>query len=380
MGQRDVEQPYEASLAERLRERIRREGPITFRDWMAAALYDPQGGYYCRSDLARWGRAGDYRTAPERSPLFAATFASYFASIYDELGAPEALTILEAGAGAGHFAHGLLETLRGRFPHIFAATRYLIDEASDDARERARLRLSPFAERLEFRRLKDIETPFDAGIIFANELLDAFPVHRVTMRGDKLLELHVGLDNSTGAFCWVNEEPSTPRLQAYFERIGVSLREGQISEVNLEAQDWIALAASTLTRGHLILVDYGADATELYHSTHRQRGTLRAFHRHQFADDPLAQPGQQDLTTTIDWTHLQKTAEENGLHSISFERQDKFLLRAGLLDQLQLMTATMPADADAIALRSTLRDLILPGGLSESFQVLIQKKAIIDDP
>jgi SAM-dependent MidA family methyltransferase len=373
MGQREFDQPDEAPLAERLRERIRREGPITFHDWMAAALYDPQDGYYCRRDLPRWGRTGDYRTAPERSPLFAATFARYFASLYEDLGAPEVLTIIEAGAGAGHFAQGVLETLRSTFPDIFAATRYLIDEASDDARERARLRLSPFADRLAFRRLKDIETPIDAGIIFANELLDAFPVHRVTMRGGKLLESHVGL-NSTGAFRWVEKEPSTPHLITYFERLGINLREGQIAEVNLQAHEWMALAASTLKRGYLIIVDYGADATDLYHPTQRQQGTLRAFHRHQFAHDPLAHPGQQDLTTTVDWTSLIHTGQENGLHPVSFEPQDKFLLRAGLLDQLQLMTAGMASQAEALALRSTLRDLILPGGLSESFQVLVQKR------
>ncbi|HEX8776131.1 MAG TPA: SAM-dependent methyltransferase [Pyrinomonadaceae bacterium] len=373
MGQRDVDYTLEASLADRLRARIRRDGLITFRDWMDAALYDPQGGYYCRPDLSRWGRTGDYRTSPERSPLFAATFARYFASLYDELGAPEVLTVIEAGAGAGHFAYGVLETLRDTFPHVFAATHYLIDEASDDARERARLRLSPFAERLEFRRLREIETPFDGGIIFANELLDAFPVHRVAMRGGKFSELYVGL-NSTGGFCWVDGEPSTAHLQTYFERIGVRLQEGQLAEVNLEAQEWMGVASSTLKRGHLIIVDYGADAADLYDSTHRQQGTLRAFRRHQFADDPLARPGQQDLTTTVDWTHLRKTGEENGLRTVSLERQDKFLLRAGLLEQLQLMTAPMPTEAEALALRSTLRDLILPGGLSESFQVLMQKR------
>jgi SAM-dependent MidA family methyltransferase len=74
------------SLAERLREQIRREGAISFHDWMAAALYDEREGYYRRTDLTRWGRTGDYRTSPERSPLFAATFARYFASLYDELG------------------------------------------------------------------------------------------------------------------------------------------------------------------------------------------------------------------------------------------------------------------------------------------------------
>ncbi len=134
------------TLAERLRARIRRAGAITFRDWMEAALYDEHDGYYFRRDLKRWGRAGDYRTAPERSPLFAATFASYFAKLYEELGAPPDWTIFEAGAGSGDFAYGVLQTLQRDYPHAFSATRYVIDEASMDARERASLRLSEFAD------------------------------------------------------------------------------------------------------------------------------------------------------------------------------------------------------------------------------------------
>jgi SAM-dependent MidA family methyltransferase len=374
MGQRDPEQEEAGEpLASRLRARINREGAITFRDWMAAALYDEQAGYYCRRDLKRWGRAGDYRTTPERSPLFAATFASYFAALYDELGAPESLTILEAGAGAGHFARVLLETFQHTFPDLFAAIRYLIDEASEDAQERAGERLAPFAERVEFRRLDEIEPASVNGIIFANELLDAFPVHRVRMRRGKLLELYVGL-SSSGDLCLVEGEPSTPRLAGYFERVGVRLPEGHLAEVNLEAQEWMQRAVRVLRRGYLILVDYGAESVELYHAPSRQHGTLRAFHHHQLAADPLARPGEQDLTTTVDWTHILEAGEELGLRRVLFERQDRFLLRAGLLDQLELMTSGTQGEAEALALRTGARELILPGGMSESFQVLVLKK------
>jgi SAM-dependent MidA family methyltransferase len=372
MCRQDVEQENAAApLASRLRARIECGGAITFRDWMAAALYDAHGGYYCRRDLARWGRAGDYRTSPERSPLFAATFARYFAALYEELSAPRVLTVIEAGAGAGHFAHALLDTLRSTFPHVFAATRYLIDEASEDARERARERLAPFAERVEFRRLEEIETPYEDGIIFANELFDAFPVHRVVMRSGKLMEQYVGLSPS-GAFRFTEGEPSTPRLAQYFERAGVRLQEGRLAEVNLEAQAWMERAARSLKRGYLITIDYGASAAELYGAPHRSDGTLRAFRRHRLADDPLANPGEQDLTTTVDWTHIMKTGEELGLRPVAFERQDRFLLRAGLPEQLELMTAEMKDEAEALALRTSARELILPGGMSESFQVLVQ--------
>ncbi len=361
------------TLADRLRARIRRAGPISFRDWMEAALYDEHDGYYFRHDLKRWGRAGDYRTAPERSPLFSATFASYFAKLYEELGAPHNWTIFEAGAGAGDFAHGVLQTLRRDYPHVFAATRYVIDEASADARERVVQSLGEFTDSVEFRRLAETGEAVDEGIVFSNELLDAFPVHRVAMHDGKLFELFVDLDEAD-EFVWMKREPSTPRLADYLARSGVELSEGQVAEVNLEVEGWMRCAASVFKRGYLILVDYGAEASDLYSAPHRRQGTLRAFHHHGFAEDVLSHPGEHDLTTTVDWTSVRRTGAELGLQTVSFERQDEFLLRAGLLDQLERMTRTASGETEALILRSSVRELILPGGMSESFQVLVQGK------
>ncbi|MDT4952417.1 MAG: hypothetical protein QOJ02_555 [Acidobacteriota bacterium] len=373
MSAPDSEQESASHLAGNLRERIRREGAISFRDWMQIALYDERGGYYARRDLERWGRKGDYRTAPERSPLFAATLARYFAGVYEGLGAPESWTIFEAGAGAGHFALGVLETWRRDYPGIFSATQYVIDEVSADGRGRASQRLKEFADRVRFQRLAEISEPVDEGIVFANELLDAFPVHRVKLRDGKLFELCVGLDEE-GRFVWVEREPGTPRLASYFARCGVELSEGQVAEVNLEIEEWMKSAASAFKRGYLVLVDYGAEVRELYNAPHRREGTLRAFSQHRIADDVLARPGEQDLTTTIDWTNVKSIGEKLGLKAVSFERQDEFLLRAGLLEQLEEMTAATNNETEALVLRSSVRELILPGGMSESFQVLVQKR------
>ena len=363
-----------ATLAERLRARIESRGPVSFRDWMEAALYDAGDGYYRRRDLARWGSAGDYRTSPERTPLFAAAFASHFAALHERLGSPERWTILEAGAGAGHFARAALETLARDHPRVFAATRYLIDEVGEDARERIAARLSDFAARFEFGSLARLgDAGLGAGLVFSNELLDALPAHRVRRRGGRLLELFVGLDGA-GSFAWVEREPSTPRLAEYFAGQGIELAEGQSAEVNLAAEEWIARAARAVERGFVVTVDYGAEATELYDHRLRPHGTLRAFRAHRFSDDPLADPGRQDLTATVNWTSIKKAGEAAGLRTLAHERQDQFLLRAGLLEQLERLSALAPDEAARAQLRLAARDMILPGGMAESFQVLVQGK------
>src|SRR5205085_12319099 len=138
----------------------------------------------------------------------------------------------------GHFADGLRRTLRRDAPQVFDALRYICDETSDDSRDRAAQLLAPYAERVEFLRLRDIAHTLDAAVVFSNELLDALPVHRVVLRGGKLREMYVDVDGR-GNFVWAEGEPSSPRLAEHFERTGVTLAEGQAAEVNLEAEEWV---------------------------------------------------------------------------------------------------------------------------------------------
>jgi SAM-dependent MidA family methyltransferase len=356
------------SLAERLRERIIEAGPITFHDWMAAALYDPQAGYYC-CDRARWGREGDYRTSPERSVLFAATFARYFAKLYGELGRPERWTIVEAGAGSGQFAEVVLERLQRRFPEVFAATRYVVAEVSANSCDRARERLTRFGDQVEFRDLASIAT-IETGIIFSNELLDAFPAHRVTVNNGQLCEYYVNVA-VTGEFEWSLGPVSTPRLAEYLALNSIELADGQVGEINLGAADWLALVAAKLNRGYFITVDYGAETSAL---NERRQGTLRAFSRHQIAEDILAHPGEQDITATVNWSDVKRAGETLQLRTVAFDRQDRFLLDAGLLEELELMAAETRSTAEQLRLRTSAREMILPGGMATSFDVLVQKQ------
>jgi SAM-dependent MidA family methyltransferase len=356
------------SLAERLRELIRREGSITFHDWMKAALYDPSGGYYQRADRKRWGREGDYRTSPERSELFAATFARYFVKLAEEF---ERLTIVECGAGDGSFASGVLRTLRDQFPSRFAETRYVVYELSDDARRRVEERLGEFGERVEFCSAWD-RVAVNSGIYFSNELLDAFPVHRLVMKDGGLSELYVDVD-SGGRFVWSDGPLSTPRLAEFVTANSIELGTGQTMEINLAIDDWFSAVAAKLDRGFVISVDYGAEADELYDPALRPDGTLRGFSRHGFVDDLLStEPGGCDLTATVNWTQVRNVGEKLGLRTIEFASQDKFLLNAGVLDQLQYRLDEAQSEAEKAALTTGAREMILPGGMASSFQVLVQ--------
>jgi SAM-dependent MidA family methyltransferase len=361
-----------STLTERLRERIAGQAPITFRDWMEAALYDELDGYYRRKDRSPWGREGDYRTSPERSVLFAATLARYFAGLHRTLGDPNEWTIVEVGAGNGQFAQGVLRTLHDRYPEVFAATSYVIDDVG--AHPQLENKLASFGDRVQFKSLAEVE-PMAAGIIFSNELMDAFPVHRVIVSHGQLRELYVSVA-ANGGFAWTIGPLSRSALADYLLDADVTLAEGQVAEINLEASSWLRGAAEKLLRGYVITVDYGEEAVELYDSMGRPDGTLRSFYRHQLIDDVLSRPGDHDITSTIDWSKLKRAGQEVGLETIAFQRQDSFLLHAGLLEELELLKQSVASAVQRVELSMTAREMILPNGMAASFQVLVQRKGI----
>lgn len=333
-------------LAERLKELIRAHGPITFRDWMEAALYDPEFGYYNRRDLKRWGREGDYRTSSERSELFAGTFARYFAKLYEDLGRPARWTIIEGGAGDGSFARRVQRALEEDHARVFEATRYLISEIHD----------APL-------------NPSDPCLYFSNELLDAFPVHRLVPEG----ELYVTLD-AENSFTWSVGPLSTIRLSQFLEEHSIEIAPGQTIEVNLAIDDWLTSVVTTLKPRYLITVDYGAEGSDLYDPALRPDGSLRAFSRHKFVDNVLLAPGEYDITSSVNWTQVKTTGEQLELRVVEFETQDRFLLRHGLLEELQQRLTRVEKEADKLRLTTDAREMILPGGMASSFQVLVQER------
>jgi len=287
------------------------------------------------------------------------------------MGSLPAWTIFEAGAGGGEFAYGVLKSLQAHYPEVFSATSYVIDEVSPATRRRVTARLSEFAEHVIFKRFDEIKDPASVGVVFSNELIDALPVHRVIMRNGRLRELCVGLDQDD--FVWVECDPHQS-VAEYCGRIELRLSEGQIAEINLEAEEFISRAAGLFAHGYLVTVDYGAERCELLDSTDRFNRTLRAFHRHHLITNALARPGEQDLTTTVDWTQIKEAGRRAGLRPVRLERLDHFLLSEGLPQRLVEMVAETKDQVEALRLSTGAREMIMPHGLAASFQILVQEK------
>ena len=202
----------------------------------------------------------------------------------------------------------------------------------------------------------------------ANEVLDALPVHRVRRRGDALVELAVGVDGDH--LVEIEVPPTTPALAERLAREEIDLVDGQTAEICLALDAWVAEAAAGLARGLLLLIDYGAPATELYDPVRRRDGTLRAYLRHRVHDDPFAHIGRQDLTAHVDVTAVERAAADNGLEHLATTTQAEFLVGAGT-DELLRAIQTDPATTleEYLTVRSALMRLLDPAAMGR-FRVM----------
>lgn len=352
------------ALKARIGAEIESGGPMTFARFMELALYDPDGGYY-RSAEARPGRAGDFLTAPELHPIFGQVVATQLAEIWERLDQPDPLTVAEHGAGSGALAEAVLRGLEGSGSELFDAIDYVPIEI--DVRRTAtfmdRLAAAGFAERI------GTAGAGFTGVVLANEVLDALPVHRVGLRHGRLMERFVGIDER-GGFIDVWGEPSTAAIATRLAEEGVELAEGQSGEVCLAVHDWIRTAVRPLERGLLLCFDYGAPARELYDPVRRPHGTVRAFARHHLSDDVYAHVGRQDLTAHVDLTAVDDAARSAGLAGVGRTSQAEFLLGNGIEERLREVQANPATTLDGYTrLRSALVRLIDPAGMG-GFHVL----------
>lgn len=359
-----------SELERRLIERIARENAISFCEFMRAALYDSELGYY-NTERLKIGPAGDYYTSSNVHPAFGAVLAGAFIS----LGLEQSPTLVELGAGTGQLAFDVLSTIREEHPHLLETLTYVIVESSPQMRQRQKDKLAAFSDKVRWCDLTQLEQTPIAGIAFSNEFVDALPVHRIRQTRGGIEEMFVTVPVDRAARLTTTwGQPSTARLGEYIRRMAITLVEGQVVEVNLEAIDWIARMARALRSGFLITIDYGDMVGDLW-SPQRRQGTLRCFYKHRLIDSPLERIGEQDMTASVNFTALVEYGRDCGFELVSFERQTNFLTRMGLIERIAASHAAADSLED-LKSRLAIKNLFVPSGVSDSFRVLIQRRAL----
>ena len=373
-----MEQIDDSALREVILERIRTRGKIPFSEFMAACLYEPGLGYYTSAGR-KVGAEGDFYTSSNVHRVFGRLICRELRRMWENLGKPEKFEAVEIGAANGRLARDILDAAAELDPSFYGALNYRLIEAEPSLETAQREMLGEHGP-------KGIWTSSEqfsrgelsiTGCILSNELVDSFPVHVVIMTPDGLREIYVTAVN--GEFMEIMDIPSTPRLEEYLRNEEILLHEGQRAEVNLAAIGWINTAAKVLERGFILTIDYGFVADELYASA-RRNGTLLCYYRHTMEENPYIRLGRQDMTSHVDFTGLSLHGEKAGLRTIWYGEQYRFLMGAGMMEEILALEESARSEEEKIKNRISLKKLILPdGGMGDTFKVLVQSKNV-DDP
>lgn len=335
------------------------KGPIPFSAFMHDALYAPNIGYYS-SGTQIFGQAGDFITAPELTPLFGQTLAQQCQQILVDLEHP---VLFEFGAGSGRLCIDILKALQAQQT---LPDEYMILEVSAHLKARQQALIAQEIPEL-LNRVQWLtqwpDKPFN-GVVMANEVLDAMPVHRFLQTKQGLMESYVDLTASDQL-----EELFQPcvneQLKAYVEAVLPKDYMPYLSEANLCLDDWFQQCFDMLNRGVVLIIDYGFPRHEYYHPD-RNQGTLMCHYQHLAHTDCLAHPGEQDITAHVDFTHVADAADKAGFHVAGYTNQAAFLLGNGVLELLK--------NNQNVHDLNQVKQLIQPSEMGELFKVIALTK------
>jgi SAM-dependent MidA family methyltransferase len=364
-------------LARKMRQEIERNGPITFARFMEIALYEPGLGYY--EQPHKIGRAGDYFTSVSTGPLFGRLLAFQFAQWLDSECPNDGIQLVEAGAHDGQLAADILAWFEEKRPDLLRRLEYWIVDPSIIRRGWQKKALSSWSSIVKWTEdVGDFAARSVNGIIFSNEFFDALPVHRLAWDSLDLRWRECRVKSVKDSFVWclgdldaalIGQVPNVPHDLAKV------LPEGFITEVCPAATKWWTAAAQALEKGKLLAIDYGFHAENPLRPD-RPHGTLRAFSRHHGNDDLLANPGEQDLTSDVNFFALEQAGKAAGLDQAKLLRQSAFLVQAysNIHESSEYLT---DLGRKTMAQFQTLTH---PEHLGHRFQVLTQYRSIQSGP
>ncbi len=353
---------------------IAASGPIPFVRFMELALYHPQFGYYMRppeSGAERIGWSGDFYTSSDVHPILGQALAKQARQLDAFLGHPDPFTVVEMGPGKGLLAKHFLSACRVNPDDSFSRRlRYVLIERSPAMRELQRRNLlHGLCEPGRITWLEGLDSLAEqsvTGLLFSNELPDAFPVHRIQIEQGQAQEIFVDFDGATFVECL--RPLSSPEIRQYLADLKLSLPEGYQTEINTAAVGWMEQVARAIDRGLAITIDYGHTAQDLY-GPDRAKGTLLCYYSQLTSENPYERVGLQDMTSHVDFSTLATVGETHGLRVTGFTNQMSFLIGLGVEEMMAELEPESPEFRAAI-------HLLRPDGMGSTFKVLVQHKEI----
>ncbi|WP_216831717.1 class I SAM-dependent methyltransferase [Alkalihalobacterium elongatum] len=342
---------------------------ISYAEYMAKVLYDPQYGYYMKSK-DKVGKSGDFITTSNIHPIFAKIFCTIFHEIITKKNLP--IIVCEIGGGTGRFSYDLLKEWQLKFPETFKSLSYFIVEESPYHQTLQKKLLGSFKNVHFHSSIEQIGLDKFEGIIFSNELIDAFPVHVVEKENELLYEIFVTVDEANKLI-----EAKVPLenegIENWLSKNGPTLSNNQRIEVPLAMEQWIKKVSQFLSKGAIFTVDYGYWNEEWEQPEHKD-GSLRGYYQHQMVANPLLYPSEMDLTTHIHLDSFIKIGKDHNLDTPLVTTQDKFLIKSGILNYLQENYDPNPfseISKQNRAVRSLITD-----SMSTAFHVIFQTKSL----
>jgi len=358
------------SISQQLQDRIREEinqyhGLISFERFMQMALYEPGLGYYAAGSR-KFGTKGDFVTAPEISPLFSYCLANFCQQVLSNIPNGD---ILEFGAGSGAMAADILIELERRQA---IPEHYYILEVSADLQQRQlhtlQAKVPHLIERVQW--LQQLPESTFNGVVLANELLDAMPVHRFYVDEDKIKQYMISWSDTQNQFVTSTVDAEVEVLkqvrhcQDYLRR---NFTDGYESEISLAHSQWLLSVQAVMGQGVFLLIDYGYGRSEYYHPE-RSMGTLMCHYRHRAHPDPFRLVGLQDITAYVDFTTLAEAAVENKMDVLGYTSQTSFLLDCGL--ERFMPDPQTSSTEDTLRAAQQIKTLTLPSEMGERFKVM----------